>query len=266
MNTLYAVLVLGILGGLFGLALAYADKVFYVETDEREERVSALLPGANCGGCGFAGCGECARAIVSRRASVNACIPGGNETAEKLAQVMGVEAEKKELQVAFVRCASAGKGDKYEYAGVKDCLAATMAGSAAGPKLCESGCLGFGSCVEVCKFNALRIENGVAKVDAAACTGCGECVNACPKKLITLIPYGVAVTAPCSSCDKGGDTRRICDAGCIGCRLCEKECAHDAIHVIDNHAVIDYSKCVNCGLCAEKCPRSLLQLDLRFRK
>lgn len=266
MNMLYAVLVLGLLGGLFGLALIYADKVFHVETDEREERITALLPGANCGGCGFAGCGECARAIVSHKADVSACVPGGNETATKVAELMGVQASARELTVAFVRCSSAGKGQKYDYVGVKDCLAATMAGSSTGPKLCENGCLGFGTCVNACKFQALHIKNGVAQVDADACTGCGECVNACPKKLIEMIPYGVAVTAPCNSCAAGNITNKACDGGCIACKRCEKVCEHSAISVVNNHAVIDYAQCVHCGKCVESCPRSLLQLDPRFLK
>ncbi len=266
MNTLNAVLLLALLGGLFGLALSYAAKVYEVPVDQREERISEILPGANCGGCGFAGCGGCAAAIVSGRAPVSSCVPGGNATAVKVAEIMGVEAEIQELKVAFVRCAGGSTGQKYDYDGVKDCLAATLVGSAKGFQLCEQGCLGYGSCVEACKFNAIHIIDGVARVDSDACTGCGQCAAACPKKLIDLIPYGVAVSIPCSGCDKGAATKKLCGSGCIGCALCEKSCGHGAVRVIDNHAVIDYTKCVSCGVCAEKCPRSLITLDARFIK
>ena len=264
MNILYAVALLGTLGGLFGLALSYAAKVFSVPVDDREAQITALLPGANCGGCGFAGCGGCAEAIVSGRAAVSACVPGGNETAVKVAEIMGVESEKRELQVAFVRCAGANLRQKYEYSGVKDCLAATLVGSAGGSPRCEQGCLGFGSCVEACRFHALHIVDGVARVDSDACTGCGQCVAACPKKLIALIPYGTAVTVPCAGRDKGSVSRKNCDSGCIACGKCEKSCTRDAIHVVDGHAVIDYEKCSRCGDCAESCPRSLIRLDPRF--
>ena len=262
MNIVYAILVLGVLGGLFGLALAYAAKVFYVKVDEREEQINEVLPGANCGGCGFAGCGGCAAAIVAGRAPVGSCVPGGNATAAKVADIMGVAAEVREKEVAFVRCSSKGLGGKYEYAGVQDCLAATLAGSNAGPKLCAQGCLGFGSCVAACRFDAIHVVDGVAKVDPEVCTGCGMCKDTCPKHIITMVPYGAAVTVPCSNTEKGPAVRKECEQGCIGCKLCEKNCEHDAIHVTDNLAAIDYSKCVACGKCAEKCPRKLITLDL----
>ncbi len=265
MNILSAVAVLAGLGGLFGLALAYASGVFFVKTDAREERISEVLPGINCGGCGFAGCGGCAEAIAAGRAAVTACIPGGSETAAKVAGIMGVEAEAQELRVAFVRCAGGSLGQKYEYTGVKDCLAATLTGSSAGPQLCEQGCLGFGSCAAACRFGALRVENGAAVVDADLCTGCGQCVSACPKKLIDMIPYRAAVTAPCSGCEKGSVTRKRCASGCIGCGKCEKLCKHGAVRIIGGHPVIDYAKCVGCGECVGACPRQLLRTTPRFR-
>lgn len=266
MNTLYAIALLAVLGGLFGLALVYAAKVFYVQTDEREERIGEVLPGVNCGGCGFSGCGSCAEAIVSGRASVNACVPGGSSTAAKVAEIMGVQAETRELKVAFVRCAGSCKGEKYDYEGIKDCSAAVSMGNANGFSLCASACLGLGSCAEACRFGAMKMVNGVAQADPGLCTGCGECAAACPKKLIDMIPYGRAAVIPCASTDKGGITGKLCGSGCIGCGLCLKSCEQNAISVKDNHAVIDYSRCVDCGLCAENCPRGLIRLDTRFVK
>lgn len=262
MTILYAVLVLAVLGGLFGLALAFAAKVFYVKVDEREEQINEVLPGANCGGCGFAGCGGCAAAIVSGRAPISSCVPGGNDTTAKVAKIMGVKAEEKEKTVAFVHCAGKGLGQKYQYQGVQDCQAAMLNGSAAGPKLCEQGCLGFGNCVKVCKFDAIHIVNGVAKVDGEKCTGCGMCREVCPKKLITLIPFNSTSHVPCSNTDKGAITRKICDIGCLGCRICEKVCEHGAVVIHHNLSQIDYTKCVGCGKCVEKCPRKLIVLDM----
>lgn len=263
MNILYAILVLGVLGGLFGLALAYAAKVFYVKVDEREERITENLPGANCGGCGFAGCAGCAAAIVAGRAPVESCVPGGETVAKAVAEIMGVEAAVKEKEVAFVRCTGRSLGDKYEYSGVQDCLAATLAGDRNGSKLCASACLGFGSCVAVCRFGAIRVENGAAKVDPSLCTGCGMCRDTCPKQLITMVPAGASVTIPCASAEKGGIVRKACESGCIGCKLCEKACEHDAVHVVNDLASIDYSKCVGCGACAEKCPRKLIRVKAK---
>ena len=260
-NIVAAVLVLGIMGGVFGLILAIASKIFEVKKDPREEEVLSHLAGANCGGCGFAGCSACAAAIVAGNAPVNACAPAGAENAAAIAGIMGVAATSQEKQVAFVRCnGGVGAKKRFEYRGVQDCIGATKV--AAGPLDCAYGCFGFGSCVAACKFDAMHIgPRGVAVVDRDKCTDCRACIAACPRHLITSVPYASSVVVPCSSKDKGVVAKNVCDVSCIGCRLCEKNCPTGAITVTDNCASIDYSKCTSCGTCVTKCPRHLI-LDL----
>ena len=257
-NIVIAILALGIMGGVFGLILAIASKVFEVKKDPREEEILGHLAGANCGGCGFAGCSACAAAIVAGKAPVNACAPAGGENAAAIAQIMGVSVGATEKKVAFVRCNGGTNAKKrYEYRGVKDCIGATKI--AAGPLDCSFGCLGFGSCVEACKFGAMSIgPNGTAVADPEKCTDCMACAAACPRKLITAVPYASKVHVACSNKDKGKAATSVCAASCIGCGLCEKNCKFDAIHVTDNLAVIDYAKCKNCKVCTKVCPRGAI--------
>lgn len=259
-DTFYAVLVLGAMGGIFGLLLAVAAKVFAVEADQREEAIVAVLPGANCGGCGYPGCAGYAAAVVAGNAEVNCCAPGGNEAASKIAEIMGIEAKETTRCVAHVQCSgTVGRaGKKYEYSGISDCVSAVrLAGQ--GPTECPWGCMGFGTCERACAFGAITMRDGVAFVDREACTGCLACIAACPKQLIIKMPFDAQVTVPCSSRDKGVAVRKYCQVGCIACKICEKTCEYDAIHVVDNLAVIDYDKCVSCGACVSKCPRHLIQ-------
>ena len=258
-SVVYAVLVLGVLGCLFGGGLAMASKVFAVEKDPRVEEIQNTLPGANCGGCGFAGCAACAAAIASGAAPVNACPVCSGEQTSAIAAIMGVEVTAAARQVAFVKCAGGNRaGRKYEYVGIDDCVGAIkIAGN--GPLECAYGCLGFGNCVRACAFDAIHINDiGVAEVDREKCTHCGKCLAACPRNLIVSIPYAADIMVSCASKDKGAAARNNCSVSCIACRLCEKNCPHDAIHVVDNVAVIDYDKCTSCGTCVTKCPRKVL--------
>ena len=258
MNIVYAILVLGVLGALFGLVLAVASKVFEVKKDPREEAILSHLAGANCGGCGFPGCDGLAAAIVEGRAPVNGCPVGGAAAAEKVAKVLGVEVAAGDRQVAHVYCnGGCNAVDKAVYEGLQDCNAAMRV--AGGPKACAFGCMGLGSCVKACAFDAIHIVDGVAKVDIDKCVACGKCVSSCPNHLIELVPYKAEHLVQCSSHDKGKDVKSVCESGCIGCTLCTKQCEFDAIHMEDNLAVIDYEKCTNCGKCAEKCPVKVIQ-------
>ena len=269
MEILIAIAVLGGLGLIFGLVLAAASKVFYVETDPRLEKLNECLPGANCGGCGYAGCAAYAEAVLKGEAPIGACASGGNECAQAMAAIMGVKAEAVTRKVALVRCSGArvydkdgnlvrGAKIKAEYEGFRDCLAASSVGGH-GPLSCKYGCLGFGTCTRACKFGAISVKGGVAMVDEDLCVGCMACVNSCPRNLIVPVEPGRNVLIACASLAKGAVTTRGCTVGCIGCGLCKKICPEGAISVGNNLAVIDYTKCTNCGLCATVCPKKLIK-------
>lgn len=257
-SILFAVAVLGGLAVLFGAVLAIASKVFHVHVDERQVKIEECLNGANCGACAYAGCAGYAHAIVNDGASIDKCLPGGREAAEKIAEIMGVKVSEPQRMVAFVRCSGGDKAHKkYNYDGIKDCRLAANSISG-GPSSCSAGCLGYGNCVKVCSFGAISIVGGVAKVDHEKCYGCMRCAEECPKGLIVRLPYGAVGTIACNNTDKGGITRKVCEAGCLGCKICEKNCPHNAIHVENNISIKDFSKCQKCGICMEKCPRKLI--------
>lgn len=254
---LNAIAVLGVMGAAFGGILAAASRVFAVKTDERLPKLVDALPGANCGGCGFAGCQAYAQAVLDGRASVGQCGVGGAASAERMAQILGVEAVEPERRVAMVKCRGKNHLQKGSYEGLHDCRSAMLvAGN--GPSACPDGCLGFGTCVTVCKFGAIAVVDGVARVDAEKCTGCMQCVAVCPRRVIVPVSRNADIVVACSNRERGARTREVCGIGCIGCHLCERLCEFDAIHVVENLAVIDYEKCVSCGQCAAVCPRRLI--------
>lgn len=259
-DILYPVLSMGALGLVLGALLAVASKIFEVPKDERAEAIAEVLPGANCGSCGFAGCSAYASAISKDGAKINVCGPGGQSVADKIAEIMGVESEQVEEKVAVVRCNGTKDVafDKFTYCGVSDC-GAVVSLQGAGQKACDYGCLGFGSCVKVCCREAISIVDGIAVIDTEKCGGCGECVEVCPKNLIELVPKTTKYVVKCQSCDKGAQMKEKCSVGCIGCKICEKNCEFGAIKVENNHAVIDYSKCTGCGICAQKCPKKIIK-------
>lgn len=254
-----AAAIVGAVGAFIGLFLGWAGIQFKVEVDEKEEAVLNALPGNNCGGCGFAGCSGLAAAIVKDGAAVNSCPVGGDPVAKKIGEIMGVSVESTERMVAYVQCH--GDCEKanydYEYYGVEDCRMLKFVPNG-GPKSCNSGCLGFGSCVKACSFDAIHIVNGIAVVDRNKCKACGKCVEICPKNLIDLIPYRAREIVACSSVDKGPITMKACSAGCVGCGICVKNCPQGAIKVENFNATIDYDKCIGCGICVEKCPKKTI--------
>ena len=262
-SILLSMLVLGVLGGIFGGLLAFASKIFYVEVDPKQAAVREALAGANCGGCGYPGCDGYAAAVAKGEAPCNRCVAGGAETAAKVAEIMGASNEASEKMVAFVPCSGCeGVAEKrFNYTGPEDCQAAMLFGGKSN-KLCTFACIGLGNCVRACQFDAMHIVNGIAQVNRANCVGCGACVDTCPKSIVKLIPESLRIHPGCSSHDKGGVVMKVCKAGCIGCMKCQRECPAGAIVVKDALAEVDPEKCIGCGKCAEVCPRHII-VDFR---
>lgn len=254
-----AIATVGGVGLLISIFLSIFGNLFKVEVDEKEEAVLGELPGNNCGGCGYAGCANLAEAIAKGEAPVNACPVGGAAVAEKVAAIMGLDAGDSTKMVAYVKCAGTCEKAKnlYNYSGLQDCvMAASVPGG--GPKACSYGCMGMGSCVRACQFDAISIIDGIAVIDKEKCTSCGKCIATCPQHIIELIPYDSKLAVSCSSKDKGPQVMKVCSTGCIGCGICAKNCPAEAITVSDFLAHIDQEKCTHCGLCQEKCPKKVI--------
>ena len=270
---IYAIIILGALGLIYGLGLAFASKKFHVEVDPKIEAIVEALPSANCGACGYPGCAGYAEAIVMNDEELNKCAPGGAAVVSEIAEIMGKEASAAERKVAVIKCQSGGTNNtffRYEYQGVPTCKAAVMINN--GPNLCSWGCVFQNDCIAACQFDAISIdENGMRVVDKEKCTGCGACVKACPRNLIELAGEKKRVHILCSSHDKGAESRKVCGnkTACIGCTLCVKKCPKDAIEMKNNLAVLNYDLCIMCGLCADVCPTGAIfdpLKEVRVRK
>ena len=261
---LIAIIVVAAIGAVCAVVLVIASKFMAVPVDEKFPKVRECLPGANCGGCGYAGCDGYAQALVDgTETKINLCIPGADAAAQQLANIMGVEFEDVVEMCAYVRCNGncENAGQKYDYAGIDSCSAANVLFN--GKWACPSSCLGYGDCEKACPNGAIKVINGVAKVFPELCTGCGICARQCPNHIIDLRRAIDPMIVRCNNHQKGPVVMKACKTGCIGCGLCQKNCPNDAIHVVDNLAVIDYDKCTACGACMEKCPKHvILKLNL----
>jgi len=257
---IWTIAILTVLGLLLALILFWVARKFKVEEDPRIDEVEKALPGANCGGCGFAGCRAFADAAVKAPNLDNQYCPvGGNDVMKKVASILGYEVKEKAPRVAVVRCNGSceSRPKTNVYDGASSCR--VKAALYSGDTGCAYGCLGCGDCVAACQFGALSMdpETGLPVVDESKCTACGACVKACPKNIIELRnkgPRGMRVYVSCMNKDKGPAAKKACAAACIGCGICAKTCTHDAIVVADNVAYIDFNKCRLCRECEAMCP------------
>lgn len=250
------------LGLLFAGLLGLAHTKLKVEVDPKVAKVEDALVGIDCGACGYPGCHQCAVNIVKGNAPPDACVPGGEEVAQKVADIMGLEigSEPGKKLLAVVHC---GATEEYkqrtgEYEGIKSCRTAEL--TLGGDIACEYGCLGYGDCEVACPFDAIHVSENLAKIDPDKCTGCGVCVEACPRDIITVEEVNLAgdfVSVACNSRESGATIRQKCEVGCIGCKLCEKAAPEGVFTVEDNLARIDYSLIedeMDLGKAVEKCP------------
>jgi len=248
---------------VLSVVLGWANRAFHVEVDPRVDAAIDVLPGANCGGCGYVGCGEYAEAIVLDNAPVNKCTVGGESCMLALADVMGVDAEASYPWRPVVHCGArySDRLGRTEYHGEQRCGPANLVTDIQG---CTYGCLGFGDCTRACNFDAIHVIDGLARVDYEKCVGCGACAKACPRNIISMVPFKQEqmLVVECSNHDAGKDVKAVCKVGCLGCKACER--ASNGLFCMDNNlSSIDYDNYTggnleDCLLAAKKCPRNRL--------
>ncbi|MFA6293792.1 MAG: RnfABCDGE type electron transport complex subunit B [Victivallales bacterium] len=239
-TVIFSVIIITAAGVIFGLAIGYVAKTFAVETDPRIEEVAGMLPGVNCGGCGFAGCADFAKSIVAGRAVPGLCPVSSPEAVSGIAKLMGVSASVKAPQVAVVFCGGNDlQSQRINYNGVNDCLSASLV--ALGGKACGYGCLGYGSCAVSCPFGAIQMNLGLAIIHPEICTGCGKCVSVCPKKLIRLVPANSDIHIFCSAKAKAASKRKLCKVACIACKKCVRAASDRHMHVDLNLVQVNYA-------------------------
>ena len=266
---IWTIAIITVLGVVLAVVLYLVAKKFRVEEDPRIDEVEKVMPGANCGGCGFAGCRAFAQSCVeAMNLDSNYCPVGGNDVMKKVAAVLGLEVKEKAPMVAVVRCngTCANRPKTNEYDGYQSCK--VKAALYSGDTGCFYGCLGCGDCVAACQFGAISMdpETGLPVVDEDKCTACGACVKACPRRVIELRnkgPKGRRVFVSCVNMEKGAVARKSCKVACIGCGKCEKACPFGAIKVEHNLAYIDFEKCRLCRKCVVECPTGAIH-DVNF--
>ena len=257
------------LGLVCACILAAASKIFYVKENPKVAAALELLPGANCGGCGFAGCEGYAKAVVTDPSiPANRCCASPKEAIVALGELTGKTVAEAEPLISMRRCdVNNGKVvQRYVYHGIPSCAAASVIRG--GTNTCSWSCLGFGDCVQTCPFGAMKIVDDIACVDIKRCTGCGLCVKACPRKILELVPLRARTCIPCNSRDKGKQVMDVCKAGCIKCGRCVKTCPAKAISIEDGRIEINQKMCLEYGpdceqACIKACARKILRpIDL----
>lgn len=253
-----ALIPLAVIGIAVGIILGICSNRLKTKTGGIVEKLTAILPGKDCGACGYPSCEAFANALANKEVRPNKCSIAEIGTIAQLARMSGQKAYRTQKMRAQIMCS--GTTDlapkKFKYDGIMDCVSVAQLGT--GDKSCPYGCLGYGTCVKVCPFNAIKVENGVAVVEYEKCVGCGLCADACPKHLIRMVPYDSEYWVGCHARSKGETVKSYCGVGCVGCGICADNCSVDAIKVVNNLAIIDYKKCIQCGTCFEKCPRSTI--------
>ncbi len=264
---IYSVAILFGVGLVAGSVLAISSRVFHVEEDPRIEAVMDALPGANCGGCGYAGCEGYAIAVINDPdIAANLCVAGSAETTIAVGKLSGKAVTEADPLVSVRRCEK-HDGDvatRFKYVGLPSCVSAAGMGSGLGVDACPFSCLGLGDCVKVCPFDALELVDSLVRVNMARCTGCGKCINACPRNLLELIPQRAKVMIFCSTLGKAKEVTEVCKVGCISCSLCVKKCPAQAISIKNNVVKIDHQICLayeeDCGrACVKACKRTILK-------
>lgn len=262
MNIILPIAIVAGIGLLAGVLLAVLSKIMAVPVDEKEEAITEILPGANCGACGFSGCSGYASALSKGNTKdTGLCAPGGSEVSAQIAEIMGLAAATITPMAAVVRCMGNDTCayKKMDYSGVSSCkMAAQLFG---GDKTCIYGCLGLGDCQRACPYDAINICNGIAIVSPELCRACKKCVAECPKGLIELMPKSETKAAVlCRNHDKAAMVKKECEVGCLGCTKCVKTCPEGAISMDNAVAVVDYNKCTGCGKCEEACPNNTIKM------
>ncbi|OQY40599.1 MAG: electron transporter RnfB [Spirochaetaceae bacterium 4572_7] len=255
LNIIIAIVSIGLLGAMLGATLSFASDKLKVEEDSRIKNLESLLPQYNCGACGYSGCSAYANAVINSGEAISKCSPGGSDLVTAISKLLGVEGGKVDRLVAQIHCRG-GQGtakDQYHYNGISDCNAKFQLYG--GDKLCKHGCLGEGSCMDVCPVDAIyRDEEDLIWIDKEKCIACGKCIDICPTNVIKMIPYDADYIVACSSKEKGKVVRSQCSVGCIACNICVKKFPDGGFEIEDNLSHVDHSLKTERDNVAVACP------------